>query len=417
MYYANTRLLYPPAITDPEYKIPEKAQLRGLAYDYKDHSLITYDEVEKKLMWISRDTSAVRASVVMDSGVKKVLGLSQFNDFLYVLDYEGDGHLAVHTGSLQQGRADGVINLTRFEVPYSAFDVTQHAGTLYNLTHEPVPRVYRYHPDYCNIFNIGPTIYLLIGLAQDVTPGNIPPELGQYIVEFDLLGFFRNHISVDLSGAGKKTSAMLYLNGLGKACAAHDGILALLAREPNPLMPNVINVIKHRQGKPLDYEPFWFVSGDTSGGAAMLATGRWMYTLIDNRIYKSEIMMIKLYMANGWPNTQTLDLGNLSSGQTVFRKVRCQNIAPVTTYYDLTISSRDSLLLLSAEDRLDANDYADKITIKGALKPKDTFEFCVCLTAPVINEETFAPYQYFDRLTFHPLKKTDYDPKPENDDE
>lgn len=411
MYYTNTRLLYPPAMSDPEYRIPETAKLRGLAYDYTDHSLVTYDEVEKKLMWISRDDSSVRASVIMDPEVKQVLGLSHFNDFMYILDYEGDGHLAVYTGSFQQGREDGIIKLVRFEVPFSQSD-TIGTGHIWDLTHEPVPRWLKYHPDFCNIINIGPTIYLLIGLADDVTPGKIPSELGQYIVEFDLLGLFRNQIKVDLTPRSSSRPRTIDMpNGLAKACAAHDGIMALLCREINQLQPNVIHVLKHRLGQPLQYETSWYVAGELHQGSAMIAAGKWLYTLIDNRIYKSEIMMIKLHMQDGWPNTQTLDLGNLSSGQVVFRKVRCQNIAPVTTYHDLTISSRDSLLLLSREDKVDENDYADTITIPGKIKPGDTFEFCICLTAPIINEETFAPYQYFDRLTFHPRKKTDYDPE------
>lgn len=401
--------MYPPISNDPEYRIPETADLRGLAYDYTDHSLITYDQVEKKLLWISRDDASVRASVLVDSPVDSVLGMSQFNDFVYILSYEGDGRLAVFTGSLQQGRSEGVLKVTRFEVPYSAVETIGQTQDIWDMTHAPVPRWLKYHPDFCNIFNIGPTVYLLIGLAKDVTPDSIPTELGQYIVEFNLNGLFRNQVKVDLSSKNRREETIGKLNGLAKACAYHDGVMSMLCRELNPLQPNIIHAIKHRLGEPLEYDSFWYLCGKLKQGTAMLVAGRWMYTLIDGRIYRSEIMMIKLHMQNGWPNTQTLDLGNLSSGQVTFRKVRCQNIAPVTTYHDLTISARDSLLLLSVEDRLDEHDYTDKITIPGILRPGDTFDFCVCLTAPTVDEDTFTPYQFYDRLTFHPRKKTEYD--------
>ena len=52
MYYTNTRLLWPLGSYNAEYQIPEDADLRGLAYDYTDHSVITYDAGETKLMWI-----------------------------------------------------------------------------------------------------------------------------------------------------------------------------------------------------------------------------------------------------------------------------------------------------------------------------------------------------------------------------
>lgn len=405
VYYANTRLLYPLGKYNAEYQLPYPADLRGLAYDYTDHSIITYDATEAKLMWLSRDNAAIRASCLVDSPVNDVLGISQFNDYCYILDYEGGGQIAVYTGSLQQGRADGVMRVSRFEVPFS--DRVPASNTVWDLTHANITRYLKFHPRYTNIFNIGPTVFLLAGLSDDVD-SRIPPNLGQYIVEFDLLGFFRNPIKIDLSTRNNRGETITKPNGTAVACTYHDGVMDLLCREAVAAQPNVIHSLQHRLNQPLAYDTFWYTAGDLFKGSDILAVGRWIYSLIEGRIYKSEIMMIKLEMADGWPNTNTLDLGNLSSGQTAFRKIRCRNIAPVTTYYDLLVTSRDSLMLLSKDDSTDINRYTDTISIPGALKPGDVFTFCVCLTAPVINDDSFTPYQYYDKINFLPSRKEDY---------
>lgn len=406
MYYANTRLLWPLGRYNSEYLLPDTADLRGLAYDYSDHSLITYDRVETKLMWISRDDASVRASCLVDSPVDDVLGISQFNDYCYILNYEGGGHLAVYTGSLQQGREDGVMRLSKFVVPFS--DRVPTGRTVWDMTHAEVTRYLKFHPNYSNIFNIGPTVYILAGLSDDVTSDTVPANLGQYIVEFDLLGFFRNPILIDLSARNNRGYAIDKPNGTAVACTYHDGVMDLLCREVSAVQPSVVHSLQYRENEPLQYDTFWHVGGEVGRGSDILAAGRWIYSLIGNRIYRSELIMIKLEMEDGWPNTTTLDLGNLSSGQVTFRKVRCKNIAPVTTYYDMIVSSRDSMLLLSNAATTDINRYTDTISIPGALKPGDTFTFYVCLTAPVISDEGFTPYQYYDKINFMPLKKEDF---------
>lgn len=405
MYYINTRLLYPLGPYNAEYQIPYTADLRGLAYDYTDHSLITYDAVEAKLMWISRDDASIRASCLVDSPVSDVLGLSQFNDYCYILNHEGGGHLAVYTGSLQQGRADGVMKVSKFDVPFS--DRVPSGNNVWSMTHATVTRYLKYHPRYTNIFNAGPTIYLLIGVSDDIE-SMVPANLGQYIVEFDLLGFFRNPVLVDLSARNNRGETISKPNGTAVACTYHDGVMDLLCREATPMQPNIIHSLQHRLNQPLTYDTFWYVAGELHKGSDILAVGRWVYSLIEGKIYKSEIMMIKLEMTDGWPNTNTLDLGNLSSGQTVFSRVRCKNIAPVTTYYDMVVTSRDSMMLLSRDESTDVTRYTDTISIPGAIRPGDTFTFCVCLTAPEINDDSFTPYQYYDKINFLPKQKVEY---------
>lgn len=406
MYYANTRLLWPLGMYNAEYQLPYTAELRGLAYDFTDHSLITYDRTETKLMWISRDDASIRASCLVDSPVDDVLGISQFNDYCYILNYEGGGLLAVYTGSLQQGRETGLMKLSRFEVPFS--DRVPVGQTVWGMTHADVTRYLKFHPDYCNIFNIGPTVYLLVGMADDVTSDTPPDNLGQYIVEFDLLGFFRNPILIDLSARNNRGYTIDKPNGTAVACAYHDGVMDILCREIVKTQPSIVHSLQYKQGEPLKYDTFWYVSDELKRGSDIIATGRWVYSLVGNRIYRSELIMIKLEMEDGWPNTTTLDLGNLSSGQTAFRKIRCKNIAPVTTYYDMIISSKDSMMLLSRDDTSDINRYTDTISIPGPIKPGDTFTFCVCLTAPVISDEGFTPYQYYDKINFMPLKKEEF---------
>ena len=118
--------------------------------------------------------------------------------------------------------------------------------------------------------------------------------------------------------------------------------------------------------------------------------------------------MITLDMDDGWPNQLTADLGTLASGQTAYRKLKCRNIAPVTTYSELTITTTDPNLSLSAKDDPDKNDYSDKIVIDRSIKPGDTFTFWACLTAPIVNNEEFAPYQYYNKIVMVPKSKMEY---------
>ena len=67
------------------------------------------------------------------------------------------------------------------------------------------------------------------------------------------------------------------------------------------------------------------------------------------------------------------------------------------------------MLLLSRDESSDINRYNDTISLPGPLRPGDVFTFCVCLTAPVVNDDNFTPYQYYDKINFLPKKKIDYD--------
>lgn len=410
LYYANAKTLYPPdspALT-PEQQIPEGAVLTGLAWDYTDATVITYDKTEAKLMWIQSSTGSLVASATVDSQIDDVIGMTSFQDRLYILTYEGDGHLAVFTGVISNARDTSVLSVTRHDVPYSTANPLNLP--LFDLTHTVPPRYLRYHPDFCNIFSIGSSIYLLIGVANNTTSGTVPAELGQYVVEYDLNGIFRSQVSVDFTPAGKgRDRTILGVNGTAVAAAYHDGALALLCREVESVNhPSVVHVLTYINKQVTYKDSFWYIVGNITPYGDLMVRGRYAYILTGNRIMKSEVMMIALDMDNGWPSSSTVDLGNLASGQTVYRKLTCWNASPASLYKELVVSSTDPNLTISAKDNPSEYDYSDNIVITQPLYPGDSFSFWVCLTAPVVRNEEFAPYQYYNKLVFSPRVKQDF---------
>lgn len=412
MYYTNARLVWPNSVLDAEYRIPEQAKLQGLTYDFTDHSLVTYDATEKKLMWISRDTAAVRAAATVATEIYEVMGMCQFNGDLYILSYEGNGHAAVYTGSLTEARSTYVLNLTRHPLPYNNYVPTN--TTLWNRTHESTAKYLRYHPDYCGIFNIGPSVYLILGVASTVNKDTTPTELGQYLAEFELSGAIRYHTKIDYAAYTHRwDSTPTILNGTATAGVFHDGCVDLLCRDASSSAndANVIHSLLYTGGlasSPVSYESAWYLAGHSGYNTDMTVAGRYVFTLIDGRIYRAEITVFKVEMESGWPNTQTIDLGNLCPSQTVYRAVKVKNTAPVTTYYDMVISSDDPLLALSLVDTTNDKKYSQSVKLSGGLAPGEIFSLYVKLTAPSIIEGTLTPYQYFSKIRFRPEKKIEY---------
>lgn len=412
MYYANARLIWPNTVLDAEYRIPETADLQGLAYDFTDHSLITYDAAEKKIMWISRDDAAVRASATVATEVYDVMGMCQFDGMLYILSYEGNGHAAVYTGSLTEARSTYVLNLTRHPLPYNTY--VPPNTTIWHRTHETTAKYLRYHPDYCGIFNIGPSIYLILGVANTVTKDTTPSELGQYLVEFELNGMIRYHTKIDYAPYNSRwNSTPTLLNGTAVAGVFHDGCVDLLCRDMSNSVneANIIHSIQYVGGvssSPLAYDSSWYLASHSGYNTDMTYAGRFVYTLISGRIYRSEITMFKVEMEDGWPNTQTIDMGNLCPGQTVYRAVKIKNTAPVTTYYDLVISSDDPVMSLSLESTMDDLKYTPTVKRSGSLPPGDIFSLYIRLTAPTLTDGTQTPYQYFSKIRFRPDRKLEY---------
>ena len=66
MLYANVKLLWPRVYFDAEYVIPALSDLRGLTFDHNVPcgALVTFDQTEKKLLWIQKDTGNVLWSAV-----------------------------------------------------------------------------------------------------------------------------------------------------------------------------------------------------------------------------------------------------------------------------------------------------------------------------------------------------------------
>lgn len=412
MYYTNSRLIWPNSILNAEYRIPDTAQLQGLTYDYTDHTLVTYDATEKKLMWLSRDNAAVIASSVVITELYEVMGMCQFEGNLYVLSYEGNGHAAVYTGSLTEARTIGSISLTRHPLPYNTY--VPPYTTTWQRTHESTAKYLRYHPDYCGIFNIGPTVYLILGVASTVTKDSTPYELGQYLVEYELMGTIRYHIGIDYAPAGSRwTSTPTLLNGTATAGVFHDGCVDLLCRDMSESSneANILHTIKYAGGlvsPPVSYESTWYLASHSGYNTDMTTAGRYVFTLMSNRIYRAEIATFKIEMEEGWPCTQTIDLGNLCAGQTAYRAVKVKNTAPVTTYYDTIITSDDPLLSMSLVYTVDDKKYSPSVKLAGGLGPGQSFKLYIRLTAPTLVEGTLTPYRYLSKIRFRPDKKIEY---------
>lgn len=412
MYYTNSRLIWPNSKLNAEFRLPDSAQLQGLTYDYSDHSIVTYDAVEKKLMWISRDDAAVRASAEVLTDIYEVLGMCQFNDALYILSYEGDGHVAVYSGSLSIARENYAVGFTRHPLPYNTY-VPQYT-TIWDRTHESTIKYMRYHPDFCNIFNIGQSLYLIVGVASTVTKDTTPSELGQYIVEFELNGMMRYHTRIDYASRGYRwTGAPDSLNGTATAAVFHDGCVDLLCRDMSSSgnEANILHTLQYTGGSnsPLKYDSSWYMADHTGYNTDMVCAGRNIYTLINNRIYRSDITMLKVEMEDGWPNTQTVDLGNMCPNQTVYRSVTIKNTAPVTTYSDIIITSRDPLLGLSMQKSYVDTDYSTVVKYPDKLAPGGTMTLYIRLTSPNHVEGSMTPYQYLSKIDFHPNLKVEYD--------
>ena len=412
MYYTNARLLWPNSVLNAEFRLPEAAQLQGLTYDFTDHSLVTYDAAENKIMWISRDDAAVRASAEVATDVHEVMGMCQFDGRLYMLSYEGDGHAAVYNGSLTEARENYVLNLTRHALPYNVYIPT--GVSLWDRTHAATIKYMRYHPDFCSIFNVGPSIYLILGLANNVSKDVTPPELGQYFVEYELNGTMRYHTRLDYTVQNRRWDGMPNtLNGTAVAAVYHDGCVDLLCRDKSNSAndSNIIHTVKHdtrNLAGPLTFESAWFLSGHAGYNTDMTHAGRQVYLLIDNRIYRSDIVMLKAELDGGWPNTQTIDLGNMCPNQLAYRSVTIKNVSMVTTYYDIVISSDDPLLTISLENSLADKDYAPTVKLLQAVAPGDTFTMYVRLASPNIVEGARTPYQYLSKISFRPDRKVEY---------
>lgn len=412
MYYTGSRLIWPNNMLDAEYRIPEAAKLEGLTYDYSDHSLVVFDEVENKIMWISPTDAAVRASATVNANVHEVMGMCNVDGNLYMLSYEGDGHAAVFTGSLTVARQTYMLNLVRHPLPYNTY--VPPYTTLWSRTHESTLKYMRYHPDYCGIFNIGQSVYLILGVASGVTKDTTPSELGQYLVEYELAGTIRYHTKIDYAPSNQRwNSTPTLLNGTAVAGAFHDGCLDLICRDMS--MSNndssIIHTLRYTgnvASSPITYDSAWYLASHTGYDTDMTQAGRHIYTLISGRIYRSEIMMFKVEMEEGWPNTQTIDLGNLCSGQTAYRAVKIKNTAPVTTYFDTVVSSNDPVLTLSLEKTTNDTKYKPSVLVEGELKPGESFTMYIRLVAPVVLEGAQTPYQYISKISFHPSRKLEY---------
>jgi hypothetical protein len=98
MIYANHRLLWPKTYTDPEYMIPTTSDLRGLAFDPNTPcgAVVTFDQTERKLLWIQRDTGNVlqSAACVFPPSIAPWPCDTQVVDICVIRDVI---HLLIHT--------------------------------------------------------------------------------------------------------------------------------------------------------------------------------------------------------------------------------------------------------------------------------------------------------------------------------
>lgn len=396
MFYSNARLLHPKVYNQPEYRIPETAQLAGIMYDFDNHCVVTYDRVEGKLLWLTREAGAVEMSAIAPlPNSNYLIDMCQFQNTVYCLVYTGDGHLSVCVGSLQEGKDTGIVNFNEYPVPYY---IPPTVPNLWAATHTADPTYFRYHPKYCGIMNIGHELYLMLGVSSDVE-SDMPPELGQYLVYYDISGLLTETYLLDnsTSAAGRPASMTNVLNGLHVACTYHDGVVVLVA-ESHYSSTGVLRYVKIGADAligEVDTRPFFM--GPFPIGTSMCAAGRHVYYLTGNRIFAADIFMFDVWCNDeGELKSNTIDMGIITSEQIATRKVTLQNSSPYYTYSNLIIESRDPNMTLAHIS--DTPVFADRIKIPGTVPVGGRCSFLLRVVAPKVLEVD-APKYYYDRLS------------------
>lgn len=420
MFHSRTRLLYPKKHSNPEFHLAQGAILAGVAFDYEEGMVLTYNQHAGTLCWLDISSGdMVRSAIAPLPNNNYVVDFCHFENIIYMLVYTDVGHMSIFTGNLQIGRDTGFIEFDEYPMPY----YTPPSTHVWGLTHAPTPEYVRYHPRYCSITNCGHELFVLLGTSEDVA-GIAPATLGQYVVHYDLSGLFKNVHKVDESSWVGATTG-----------------LPARAIRPDPLSNNYNGLhlaIDYREGSLLFFtenagynagairEAFYtgielenppartssFLIGPFTEFNSMCSAGKYSFYLVNNRIFRADVMAFELQdVVTPGLYSQTIDLGYIVAGMSLSKPVRLVNTSLRMIYKNLIIESRDPNMQVAHFIPLTPAEIVAGVTrphipdtfyraIKWPepVKPNDAIEFWVRVVGPqVANNRN--PHYYYDYLT------------------
>jgi len=336
--------------------------------------------------------------------------------------------MAICIGSLQLARDESTVQLMEYwlpgyrdpwvENPPSGVTTLNMLTRVWNATHDGSMRYLKYHPKYCSMFNKGDTLYLILGMSHDVN-SNFPPEMGQWLVAYDLIGTFYEYYKLDdtpsppvpiIPGSTARRPLLIEndkLNGLAVMGCYHDGIVSIVAEgqhynDPLTGAQKTLKLVRTPGSGigtlEVETQPF-FTGPFRRAGDAMTVHGRNVFFLVNNRLFQGDVYMLEVFCTNDFFTT-AIDMGIVASGQTVRRRVWITNRSPYYTYSNLIIEARDARVSLAiAEDDEPVPPFTDRIRIPGELPVGATTSFFAQLSAPIIHEENMVK-TFYDRLSF-----------------
>jgi len=398
MFISNTQLLTPNPRIDIIYRTPVECEYRGLVYDRQLHALVAYDRLTSKLFWIDVNTTAFLRSIYVDI-VGEFIDATVYEDTYWCLIYKGDGRMVIAQGALTQAKLDSVMLLTEYDLPY--FIPNPLTTPVFDLTHQATPFPFlRYHPKYCSLANIGPVVYVLAGLSNQVS-SDVPTDIGQWILCVDYSGIINAWYKADdtLTVATRPSMVEEKMNGKLTAIAYHDGVFSGIALDTPMYEVGVLKSLYPNDQDSYDTMNQSYFNGNFMAGASLCTWGRKLYSASGNKIFMHDILMFRIYLDEDslFGNFDWIDMGVLSPYGRRRRRVTMTNASAFYSYYNLIISVSDPNLTLSfAPD--ERYNWGDAIKYPGYFRPGETMEFFVQLqTPPAVKSQL--PYNYLEHLT------------------
>ena len=396
MKFTGTRILYPKASKDVRTHVPETAILAGTAFDVDDSCFLTYDRTTGTLFWLVKGAcEVVRSCAAPLPNDNYLLDFCVFENTLYTLVYTEEGHLSICTGSLQQGKDEGLIDFQIYPLPHEIPSLPS-GQSVWAYTHSVTPLYLHYHPKYCGITNVGHELFVLLGVCDDVVSPN-PINLGQYIVNYDLLGGFNKVYKVDNSISGEDRPLardMARLNGRAVGIAYANSLFTLLVPN-NP--PERAGVAKHIQLKGdsafsiIGMQPY--AVGPFYDNSSITIAGRFFYSNINNRLCCSDISVFdfqEMFMETAL--TSSIDIGHVLQGEVATRRISIKNISYFITYAKIILAPKTLNLKVSLDT--DPPEFLEQIRLPVELAPGESTMFLLQFSA-----ETFPKPEFF--TVFH----------------
>lgn len=384
MILAGTSLLYPTRISTQTIQIPREAKLAGLAYDYRRGCLWVGANPAHRVYGLSPSTGLIQRSILLPANVIQIVDLVCNGDLLHVLHYTGSGQMEILVGIIDNEDWE-VFSPSVYQLPYHDMSASlPNTETIWTYTHNSSLEFLRYHPRYTSMFNVASSLYLVPGLSKDVV-NTAPPELGQWLVSYDLLGFMGARFQMDNSTwAGGRVATNDDLNGLAVAATYVDGnILAVCESFGCPSHVKVLTV----SGDVLTWKGLdWLTAAvDNSENVSITSDSRYVYLATDDMIYKSKAQFLIVYASLFDMYSPCVDAGVVAQGQSLTRELKIKNISTTHKYDRITITSAFNELTLSKDN----SNFEPQITIypNPVLSPDSELSFYVRITPNLTAED------------------------------